>query len=122
VKRSGMPRRTSGLKRGTPPARATRLSARSKRREEDAAERTIVRTHVFARDRWQCQMADTLRHHGEHPLAAGPCIGGLTAHHLKKASAGGAYTADNLLSLCAGHNDWVEDHPLHATELGLVIR
>jgi hypothetical protein len=122
MKRSPLPRRKSELKRGTPPARVTRLSARSKRREAEAADRFVIRSAVFARDHWACTMPTVLRSHGAHPLDAGPCVGPITPHHLRKASAGGPYTLENLTTLCAGHNGWVEDHPLRATELGLVIR
>jgi hypothetical protein len=128
VRRSPLPRRTKPLERGTPPARtalpprAKRLSPRSKKREAELAEQAIVRNRVFARDRWQCQMATVLQLHHQSALAAGPCVGQLTFHHLRKASGLGAYTEANGLTLCAGHNGWVEDHPLHATELGLVRR
>ena len=39
-----------------------------------------------------------------------------------KASAGGGYTVANGLTLCAGCNQWVEDEPVHAHSLGLVVR
>lgn len=122
MKRSPLRRGTTPLARTELAARTKRLSPRSKKREAEAAERFVIRTAVFARDRWACTMPDVLRRHGAHPLDAGPCVGPLTPHHLRKASAGGPYTMDNLVSLCAGHNSWVEDHPLRATELGLVHR
>jgi 5-methylcytosine-specific restriction endonuclease McrA len=52
----------------------------------------------------------------------GGCFGGLTVHHLRKRSQGGADTEANLVTLCAGHNVWVEDHPEEAWGLGLVAR
>lgn len=94
--------------------RSKRMRYRSEKREAEAAERTIVRELVFARDRWTCQI----------PAAAeaGRCFGPLTPHHIRKEGQGGAYEADNLVTLCAHHNGWVEDHPLIAHELGLVRR
>lgn len=66
---------------------------------------------VFARDGFRCQAAG---------LDFGECFGSLTPHHLLKASQGGRYTVDNLLTLCSAHNDRVEDYPLRARQLGLV--
>lgn len=50
------------------------------------------------------------------------CFGRLEAHHIKKASAGGSWTPDNLLTLCSQANNWVEMEPNRAHALGLVIR
>lgn len=55
----------------------------------------------------------------------GPCFGArLTPHHLRKQSAErGGWTEDNLVTLCAAHNDWVENgEPDLAHALGLVVR
>jgi hypothetical protein len=70
-----------------------------------------VRIATFRRDGWRCQFPK--------PHV---CVGGLTFHHLLKASAGGKFEVDNGLSLCAWANGWVEDHPDEAVRLGLVIR
>lgn len=121
-RRTPLKRGTTELKRTPLPKRTKRLSYRSKRREEEQAERFVVRQHVFARDHWRCQMPNVLARHGQDRNAAGGCMGELSVHHLHKEGQGGAYTADNLLSLCIAHNGWVEDHPMHATELGLVRR
>lgn len=43
-------------------------------------------------------------------------------HHLKKQSASGSDADDNILLACNMCNDWIEDHPRKAKELGLVIR
>ncbi len=51
---------------------------------------------------------------------AGECAGPDTPHHLLKAGQGGGYTLDNLVTLCARHNVWVEDNPDHARRLGMV--
>lgn len=121
-RRTPLKRGTSELKRTPLPKRTKRLSYRSKKREAEAAERFIVRSAVFARDHWRCQMPPVLARHNRGRDTAGPCMGELTYHHLHKEGQGGAYTLDNGLSLCARHNTWVEDHPLTATELGLVRR
>ena len=68
---------------------------------------------MFERDGWRCVMAGQ---------GWGSCYGGLTFHHLLKASQGGEYTEDNGVTLCVFHNDKVEDDPKAAAELGLVIR
>lgn len=121
-RRTPLKRGTTELKRTPLPKRTKRLSYRSKRREEEQAERFVVRQHVFARDHWRCQMPNVLARHGRDRDTAGQCMGELTFHHVRKASGGGAYTAENGLSLCATHNTFVEDHPMLATELGLVRR
>lgn len=77
-------------------------------------ERDLVREAVFLRDQMKCRLATV--------QAAGPCGYQMTVHHLKKASAGGAYSLENLVTLCAVHNDWCEDHPIAAAHLGMVIR
>jgi len=83
----------------------------SRRKAGTAIDRESVREQVFARDRWTCQFPKPHR-----------CFGGLTFHHVLKASAGGTYSAENGLSLCVWANDWVEDHPDEAVRLGLVKR
>lgn len=85
----------------------------SARRAAQADHRNKVRFEVFHRDDWRCQLRDG---------SAGQCFGPLTVHHLRKASQGGKYEASNLVTLCARHNDWVEDEPAKAYAMGLVIR
>ena len=51
-----------------------------------------------------------------------PCRGRVTPHHLRKEGQGGLWSLDNLVTLCQGHNGWVEDQPDAAHALGLVIR
>jgi hypothetical protein len=60
-----------------------------------------VRTAVFERDGWQCALANGLTY----------CDGPLNFHHRRKASAGGAYSIANGLTLCQLHNGRVEDEP-----------
>jgi hypothetical protein len=95
---------------------AAPLPAESIRRRSERRDRAHVRAVVFTRDDYRCRLA------GIAVPDVGPCWGPLTPHHLRKASQGGAYTADNLVALCAGHNCWVEDHPDTAHRLGLVRR
>ncbi len=75
-----------------------------------AHDKSYVRYQVFNRDGWSCRM------HAEG------CFGDLTVHHLRKASQGGTYTPENLITLCAYHNGWVEDHPIAAHERGMVVK
>lgn len=43
-------------------------------------------------------------------------------HHLRKTGQGGsAILLANMMSACNPCNDWVEDHPAAARELGLVV-
>lgn len=74
-----------------------------------------MRAAVFARDGHRCQFP-----HDRWPYDL-PCSRHLTVHHLVKASQGGAYQIDNLLSLCPYGNSAIEDHPLIARRLGLVV-
>lgn len=87
------------------------MSPTSKERKADLARRKEIRELVFARD-GGC-LAEGVW---------GPCFGPLTAHHLLKASQGGKYEMDNLISLCAWHNAEVENRPDEAHYLGLVTK
>ena len=112
-----------GTKRSTP------IKPVSDKRRSGAPSRDVIRRTVFARDKG-CQFIafidraysrldpTTIRVLHRH-LA---CHGERTPHHLLKASAGGEYTEENLVELCVFHNDWVEDYPLEAAAIGLVIR
>lgn len=106
------------LKRGKPLKRTGRLSHRSKKREEEAAERAIVRAHAYARDGWRCRMAGM----GEFfPADVGPCRGPLDAHEVIPRSAwrAGYLVLDNVVSVCRAHHDWIGEHPALAHDLGL---
>ncbi len=114
------------LKRGGPlkanPDKAREWQQRSRRRLPDKSpkmraaksDRDIVRAQVFERDDNMCFMLDLDRDHH--------CSRDLTVHHLRKSGQGGAYAADNLVTLCAKANTWVEDFPDKAYALGLVVR
>lgn len=94
-----------------PKRRTSRVKPFSDSRRAEFPVRDLVRAAVFERD-GGC-VADTWRQ---------PCIGPLTPHHLRKAGQGGAYTEDNLVTLCSMHNGMVEDYPHEATARGLVIK
>ena len=85
------------------------------------AEKARIKALVFHRDK-RCILSP------DRPLNRegrdwGPCFGyPLTPHHLLKASQGGEYTEENLVTLCAGHNDMIEDYPTAAHAIGLVIK
>lgn len=93
----------------------TRLKPRSKRSIQADLSKAVIREAVFLRDGYCCIMSVGV------PGAPG-CSGPLTPHHLRKASQGGAYEMENLVTLCSGHNTWVEDNPWSAHRLGLVCR
>jgi hypothetical protein len=84
----------------------------------DAPERDAVWQGVLARDR-DCLLAART---DQNRWLAGPCFGLLTPHHLLKASHGGPFSPANIVVLCARHNGWVEDVPVLAHSLGLVVR
>ena len=107
LKRTGFKNRGKGLN----PGKA--LKPMSDKRREELPERDRVRANVYKRDGYKCRIAPF--------LPDDPCMGRLTPHHLKKAGQGGAYNEENLISACAHHNDWVEDHPDEAKALGLVV-
>lgn len=84
-------------------ARRTRLRAVSAKRRAEREERAQIRLMVFARDRWECQASlipEMARYH--------QCSGRLTPHHIWKASQGGGYTMENLVTLCDVANDLLE--------------
>jgi 5-methylcytosine-specific restriction endonuclease McrA len=88
----------------------------SKKRRGDTALRKEVRARVFARDRFTCVLRGV--------AGAGTCFGPLTPHHKLKASQGGAYSEENLVSMCSSMNDRLEsdaDLAARARKLGYVI-
>lgn len=101
----------------SPMSRGRRIRQVSPKRQAEKASRVDVRLALEQRDRGVCLLDDRQHAH----LLAGRCVGVWTPHHLLKASAGGAYVLENLVTLCAGHNTWVEDNPPRAKELGLVV-
>lgn len=96
----------------------TRIKPRSSATIDGAADREAVREAVFRRDRYRCQLE---RHvgaitssdpmYGARQVEVPRCSGAMTFHHRRKAGAAGAYVEANGMTLCAGHNVWVEDEP-----------
>lgn len=103
--------RHTRLKRGLKPMRY-----RSAKTAAERADAQAVIDKVYARD-GGCLLAG----HDDDPVV-GPCRGVLTPHHLRKDGQGGAWSPGNIVTLCAGHNSWVEDHPVEAWTRGLVIK
>lgn len=103
LKRTGPPKRRRGIR----PVSAKALAL--------VDEHRVVRERVFRRDQWRCQL---LALDARHRCTGAP----LTPHHLQKSWKGGPYEDHNLVTLCAGGNTWVEDHPDEAWPLGLVVR
>lgn len=101
----------SPLLRKTPIRRSGRLNPVSPKRKAQKDERAEIRDRVFARDSYRCLL--WFDHN---------CEGGLTPHHLRKASQGGPYAVSNLVTLCAYANGLVEDEPDWTHRLGLVVR
>ncbi len=112
MKSTPMPGRKQPMGRGKGLVRSGAL-ARS-RSTTAKPDRELVRAAVFARDR-QCLLVGS--------MVAGRCFGTRkTPHHLWKGGQGGLYVPANLVTLCAFHNGWVEDHPPEAQAWGLVVR
>lgn len=84
-----MPKRTKPMQRGALKA------ARKGLTDEELTERAFV----FARD-GHCQLRGV--------AGVGECFGPLTPHHIKKKGQGGGYHRDNLVAMCAHHNDQIE--------------
>lgn len=95
--------------------RRRRLRARSAKKEARRRQARPVVDRMYERDGHRCLLEDRRD-------VAGPCAGRLTPHHLLKEGQGGTLMLDNLVTLCAHHNVWVEDHPPAAHMLGLVVR
>lgn len=93
----------SPLARTGGPERRAPLAPVSAKRKAGGPERRAITEAVFSRDR-RCLLA---------PLAGRrvpPCFGPPTPHHIRKAGQGGGWTMQNIVKLCAFHNDWLEWH------------
>ena len=118
MKRSPLKRGSSQLKR-TPLARSastlkrTRLNPQSDKQRQRVADRRDTSETVKQRD-GHCRLRDMLVGH--------QCFGGFSPHHLLRQSQGHDDDEDNIVWLCAAANSWVENEPLLAHKLGLVIR
>lgn len=97
-----------------------RLPMMSEKRKAELPVRRGVREAVFARDGFRCRIAPLLITAGFHSTSQ--CHGPLTPHHLKKASGGGEYTEANIVTACLFHNDLMENEPIIAEKINMVIR
>lgn len=121
MKRSSL-RRSSPEQIGAWRARSKQLRSKGRLRQTGLPAATVetrreIRARVFERDRFRCQLAEL--------AGAGHCFGGLTPHHRLKASQGGAYSLENLVTACAQHNGLLEADAGFATagiKAGLVVR
>lgn len=100
--------------------RSGKLSPSSKKRLIELRHRGKIKQAVFERD-GGCLLSP-FRDLNRDGQSWGPCVGDLTPHHLLKASHGGKYTLENLVTLCELHNDMIEDYPDAAYAAGLVIK
>lgn len=117
----------------------TPLRRRSDAKRRAQAERIALAHQYLAEGRDQCEIQAWLRlawwswsmaEHGLGTMRAletqirvcsGSRIGGL--HERRKRSAGGSLTnRQNLIPACNSCNQWVENYPLEARLIGLVVR
>lgn len=91
--------------------RSKRLNPVSAKRRAGSQDRRTAVAEAFERDGHRCRL-----------LGYSRCFGPLTPHRLKKGSAGGGYTLDNVVALCQFHNGMIEDEPILAESLGMVRR
>lgn len=119
--------RSSQLARTGAPERKTRIKPVSDKRKAGGPERQRQVAAAFIRDGWtwitvagegQWVGGRCIPHERGWP---GKCFGkNPTPHRLRKGSAGGGYTTDNVVAACAFSNGDIENHPRLAERLGLV--
>lgn len=99
--------------------RRTRLRNRSNAKARQMADRRRLVARLLDQSPW-CEVGPVI--HQVDP--AWPCTRRAEGlHELRKRSAGGSLTnLDNLRRACNRCNCWVEDHPVTARRLGLVVR
>ena len=103
--------------------RRSRIKPVSEKRRLENIERKRAMEEAFGpRSWWQCEVLKRLLDGDTRYAIMGQCLGDINGHELLKSSQGGSRTdMENVVPLCNFHNCWVEDHPLAADELGLVI-
>jgi 5-methylcytosine-specific restriction endonuclease McrA len=116
VKRSAINRSDPEVIREWQQRSRQRLPRQSVKAKRAGQAKPPIRNAVFERDGYRCVLAGIA---GTGGLPE--CWGRLTPHHLKKAGQGGAYSTENLVTLCVRHNDDVEDQPNLYRALGLVL-
>jgi hypothetical protein len=90
----------------------------SQKRRKLMRERRAMLDETFGpKEEWQCSIP---------PMGItywGECYGEVNGHELRKRSAGGSITdPENVVLLCNHHNQMVENRPIEARALGLVVR
>jgi hypothetical protein len=113
------------LKRSTKPIRQV-----SVKRQGENRERARVLLAKYGPKPWKCRFeeyaatADMALQHWLIHSGAMKHHGRVNGHELKKASAwrAGRMDPDNVVPMCNFHNGWIEDHPIEAKQIGLVIR
>jgi hypothetical protein len=117
MKRSGPLKRKTGLERGKPPERRTRLAPVSaKRRKLNVSRRKFVEETLSARTR--CEAGSLIRTvDGTHR-----CGGFSTDVHevLTRARGGDILDPDNVRAICRSCHDWIHRNPGIALELELL--
>jgi hypothetical protein len=110
--RSVLVRRTP-LRRGGALKRTGFLKRESRKRQAERDARHAVRQETLERDRWRCVAAD---------LDTGiPCGGPLEVDEIvsRARRPGGHLDPTNTQVTCRSHNQWKENEPVRAIELGL---
>lgn len=89
------------------------LRQKSKKREDEEAQRAAVVKAVRKRDAWTCQAKDA--------VPEVHCSGPLDVHEIIPRSAwrAGYLVVDNCILVCREHHDWIGDHPDEAHGYGL---
>ena len=93
----------------------SRIKPRSDKRTAENAERARLMEEKFGpRGEWRCQFPAI-----DNGFGFG-CFGDVNGHEILKRSRGGSITdMDNVVLACQYHNDWVEENPIKAHDLGL---
>jgi 5-methylcytosine-specific restriction endonuclease McrA len=103
----------SGIKRGKPLERRSRLRPVSRKRRKELKQWDAVRAETRERDGDTCQAA--------HLVPQVPCYGPLEPHHIAKRSTSpaGIYDPENVVWICHQHHSWVSVNQLEANGVGL---
>lgn len=111
-------KRNVGLKRTPWEPERRPLPKESAKTKRDRPRRRKVSQAVRERD-GRCILAERIQEHPDFPPHV--CWGDLVPNHRWKASGGGPYVESNMDAVCWAGNQYIEDWPLEAKELGLVL-
>lgn len=85
-----------------------------KRRAENVERQKLMLEKFGPREEWRCQFPQI-----DNGFGWG-CFGDVNGHEVLKRSRGGSITdMENVVLACQYHNEWVENNPVKAHELGL---